>query len=145
MNGPLTAHSILSIAQGIRSFLVTCSQWISDARLVLAHRRDLEISPQSANFETLLESLALTERTDAVSAPAFVAAILLPGILHRLGCEMQTSKIIELEHDCAVCTRWRTCRAWSQGMGNDGDYWSFCPHAAAFDALPRPMGATRSI
>lgn len=141
MNPSSRAYLPDGIGQAIRGFLAACSQWMSDARLLLAHRRDLDSFGQSANFETLLESLAMTERTRPTGAPAFVAATLLPGVVRRLGRDMRTGEATKLEHDCEVCAHWRTCRAWSQGSGNDSDYRSFCPNAAALDVLPRRVRA----
>ena len=128
-----------SVTHAIGGFLATCSQWLSDARLVLAHRHDVATFKQSATFETLLETLAMTERGPETGAPAFVAATLFPNVVRRLGFEVQECDIAQTEDECASCARWRTCRAWGLGHGNDADWRSFCAHAARFGFLPQPV------
>ena len=139
MNSSSTGCVRAGIAETVHGFVATCSQWISDARLVLAHRREIEKFEQSADSEALLEALAITERGRASKAPAFVPSTLLAGVVRRLGCESPAAAV-RLHQGCAVCPRWRTCRAWGQGKGKDEDYRSFCAHAGLLETLPRLAG-----
>jgi len=138
-----TVRALGGITLALQSSLARCSQWMSDACLVCARLRDVRTFAERPNFEILLERLTSAGSSGAVRLPVLVAPTLLPGLAHRFGRGLASDETATLGDVCISCARWRTCRAWSQRIGDDSAYRRFCPQAVLLDALPDAASVER--